>query len=275
MVEGIIYKYTSPSGRCYIGQTTNEKHRRATWFCEKYRYAGPKIDRARKKYGPTNFLYEILHRKFYFNKAEATIDLDKWEIYYIGYYDSYRNGYNSTIGGLSNRGIKMTEERRNKLRLCNLGRKQSLAEIQKRATSLRGIRHTKAAVENSKRLRRSSGKLKKVYQFSLDGILIKEWKCISEASEALNISLKNIYRSVKTLGVYQGSYWRDSSIFKLKERKGNFKVVYQKSLDGTHIRTYSSVAEAARSLNKLPTLISRCLNGKRDEAYGYIWTFNL
>lgn len=28
MVTGVIYKYTSPSGKVYIGQTTNELYRR-------------------------------------------------------------------------------------------------------------------------------------------------------------------------------------------------------------------------------------------------------
>lgn len=28
MIIGIIYKYTSPSGKSYIGQTTNEEYRR-------------------------------------------------------------------------------------------------------------------------------------------------------------------------------------------------------------------------------------------------------
>ena len=30
MIEGIIYKYTSPSGKVYIGQTIDEQNRRAT-----------------------------------------------------------------------------------------------------------------------------------------------------------------------------------------------------------------------------------------------------
>ena len=49
MIEGIIYKYTSPSGKCYIGQTTNELLRRKKWNSNIYHYAGTKIDRARKK----------------------------------------------------------------------------------------------------------------------------------------------------------------------------------------------------------------------------------
>ena len=32
MIEGIIYKYTSPSGKFYIGQTIDEKSRRAQFL---------------------------------------------------------------------------------------------------------------------------------------------------------------------------------------------------------------------------------------------------
>ena len=31
MVEGIIYRYISPSGKSYIGQTTSENVRREHW----------------------------------------------------------------------------------------------------------------------------------------------------------------------------------------------------------------------------------------------------
>lgn len=52
MIIGIIYKYTSPSGKSYIGQTTNEEYRRRMWFgTGRYTGGRSKIDRARKKYG--------------------------------------------------------------------------------------------------------------------------------------------------------------------------------------------------------------------------------
>lgn len=34
-MRGIIYKYTSPSGKVYIGQTTKEHQRRNTFLNEK------------------------------------------------------------------------------------------------------------------------------------------------------------------------------------------------------------------------------------------------
>lgn len=34
-MKGIIYKYTSPDGKVYIGQTTKEQNRRNTFLNEK------------------------------------------------------------------------------------------------------------------------------------------------------------------------------------------------------------------------------------------------
>ena len=48
--------------------------------------------RAFKKYGIENFSFSIVKQC---NKE----DLDKEEIYWIGYYNTYQNGYNVTIGG--------------------------------------------------------------------------------------------------------------------------------------------------------------------------------
>lgn len=59
---GIIYKYTSPSGKVYIGQTIDEKKRRKEFRNLNIKYAGRKINHARKKYGPENFEYEVLER---------------------------------------------------------------------------------------------------------------------------------------------------------------------------------------------------------------------
>ena len=48
MYRGVIYKYTSPSGKIYIGQTTDEQSRRSVFLNENKPYAGPKINEARK-----------------------------------------------------------------------------------------------------------------------------------------------------------------------------------------------------------------------------------
>lgn len=122
MVEGIVYKYTSPSGKCYIGQTIEEFKRRQKWYGPQYHYAGQKIDRARAKYGKDNFIYEVLIRNIYFNKQLAIDDLNRLETYYIGLYDSYNNGYNCTLGGDGVYGYKFNAVQRQAMRNRNLGK---------------------------------------------------------------------------------------------------------------------------------------------------------
>lgn len=57
-MKGTIYKYTSPSGKVYIGQTVNSQEQRAK---KGEGYKGcPAFYRAIQKYGFENFLYEVL-----------------------------------------------------------------------------------------------------------------------------------------------------------------------------------------------------------------------
>lgn len=115
MVKGIIYKYTSPSNKIYIGQTTVEKIRRTVFLNEKKSYAGLKIDTARKKYGAKNFKYEVLETVYAENNEELLFKLNTLETYYIGLYDSFKNGYNMSIGGQGSLGYKLSEEHKQKI----------------------------------------------------------------------------------------------------------------------------------------------------------------
>lgn len=77
-----IYKITSPSGKVYIGQSWNIKHR---W----YTYKGsscklqPKLHSSFIKYGARNHTYEIIHE---LPKDVAQRVLDAYEILYIDQY---------------------------------------------------------------------------------------------------------------------------------------------------------------------------------------------
>lgn len=52
-MRGIIYKYTSPENKVYIGQTIDEEARRLS-FKRDSSYAGVKINLARAKFNPIN-----------------------------------------------------------------------------------------------------------------------------------------------------------------------------------------------------------------------------
>lgn len=76
-----------------------------SFLIQKLSYGGIKIDTARAKYNPENFKYEILETRFYMTKKAAAKELDILESYYIGLYDSYKYGYNMTLGGGTTTGL--------------------------------------------------------------------------------------------------------------------------------------------------------------------------
>lgn len=95
-----IYKYQNKiNGKIYIGQSDNieNRYKQHLYDAEKRPERGTGVDIAIKKYGIENFDFSIIET--------CSIDkLDEREIYWIDYYDSYRNGYNRTPGGKTVRG---------------------------------------------------------------------------------------------------------------------------------------------------------------------------
>lgn len=219
MIEGVIYKYTAPNGKCYIGQTTNGKIRREQWNTANYPYAGVKINRARKKYGIHNFRYEVLERNTYTSKKVATEELNRLEIYYIGLYNSYKNGYNCTIGGEATSGYYCDETRKEKIRKAAKGRKCSQQTREKLSKSLKGRKFTEehrdkiskslkgrkvpwtVKMVNSEEYRNN---LKKVIQLTLDGKFIKEYSSAIEAAKENNFNSSAIYRCL--IGLSKSSF---------------------------------------------------------------------
>lgn len=179
---GVIYKYTSPSGKVYIGQTLNEYMRRAMWKNIAHPYAGPYINNARKKYGYNNFQYEVLIKLESDDEHFLREQINRLEQEYIAMYDSTNpnKGYNITCGGLGHVGNKNSVISDNCRKACiksNIGRKQSKEQIYKRFLS--DPRH------------------KQIECWDLHGNLIKTFFCLSEASKQLNIPYQAIQRVLK------------------------------------------------------------------------------
>lgn len=94
---GIIYKVTNRiNNKVYIGQTIQPLKDRWYRHCAKKSLKKAEmnmhIKRAILKYGKENFDVEVLE------ECDTSL-LNKRERYYINCFDSYHNGYNSTLGG--------------------------------------------------------------------------------------------------------------------------------------------------------------------------------
>ena len=83
-----IYKITNKlSGQCYIGQSANPFER---WYAHTHGQSSP-IQVAIKELGVQNFTFEIIE---YCSQEEA----NERESFWIGFYHSYGNGYNTNGG---------------------------------------------------------------------------------------------------------------------------------------------------------------------------------
>ena len=98
---GFIYKYTSPSGKSYIGQTIKTVEQRAKYTGEGYKKC-PVFYRAILKYGFENFTCEILEQIEAQTKQELKEKLNILEQKYIIQYETLTPfGYNVRSGGES------------------------------------------------------------------------------------------------------------------------------------------------------------------------------
>lgn len=218
--QGFIYKYTSPSGKSYIGQTIQSLHERAKTNGKGYKKCSL-FYKAIQKYGFKNFSVEILD--------EVPIEeLDTTEGYWIQFCGTLRpNGYN-------------------------------LIEDQKSPVTRRPI-----------------------YQYDIaTGKFIQEFNSIAEAANFLK--LKNVARisaclngRAKTGNGYIWSLEKKDYVDPQKiPIKNEPKEIHQYSLDGNFIRSYSSIGEAAETVNGTRASIRKCANGEYHRAFGYLWSFD-
>ena len=86
--RGIIYKYTSPSNKVYIGQTINEKNRKRQHRESALRGEGFYFHAAIRKYGYENLKYEMIFEIRNNDVDYAKKVLNDREKYFIALYES-------------------------------------------------------------------------------------------------------------------------------------------------------------------------------------------
>lgn len=287
---GIIYKYTSPCGKIYIGQTTDEHRRRKTFLNLNKSYGGKKIDCARNKYGPEAFEYEVIFRQHFKSAKEAQIKLDELEEHYIVLFNSYKSGYNMTYGGYTTTGLKLTAEQRKKMSESRVGKvlrprteqeKKRHSEIMKQKWSsaeYRALREKiNASIEHKQKVsERLSG--------SKNGMFGKKHSLSSRKQMSESRSgEKNIWygkmKSPENREKIKISITDYYSIHKVSNETKN-KIsnsistsVSQFSIDGELIQSFKSATLAGEILGIDASCIIKVCKNKRKSAGGYFWRY--
>ena len=231
-----VYKHTSPSGKVYIGITSDEPTKR--WGSNGINYRSQNFWNAIQKYGWDNIKHEILEKDLCEEKA---LELEK---HYISKYKSNnpKYGYNHTPGGdiinLTNKKVGQYKD-------------DTLINVFPSAAYINEYLGYKSKSTVSKWCTDN----KKHFGYY--------WRYIDDDFEI------NIDDSFLDFNIYEDK--NNSSIQNLKNADNN-KPIYQIK-DETIIKRWDSIKDAAESLNLKHGSISRVLTGKRKSTGGYIWRY--
>lgn len=214
MKQFIVYKHTTPSGKVYIGITSQTPSKR--WLSGHGYTHNDYFYKAIQKYGWENITHEILFDSL--TKEEACAK----EIELITYYKSNQReyGYNISTGGDGVNGYKHNEERKAKMTTMwskghipwNKGKTTPLETRLKQSKRKRGkpsprkgVKLTQDQIEKHRLL-----VSKPVSQYTLNGELIQHWESAKVAAKTLNICHSNINsccrKRLKSAGGFMWKY---------------------------------------------------------------------
>ena len=268
-----IYRHIFPNGKVYIGQTCQKPEYR--WNNGNGYKTSPFIFNAINKYGWDNIEHQIL----FSNLDQLNADIIEEDLIY--YYKQIGKSYNLANGGSVNRGWKMSEEAKEKLRIINTGRTLSDEAKEKIRLSKLGEKNPNYGKSPSKETREKISKAgkgrgaKKVKQIDPEsGEVVKIWDSETEACEFYNGNPSLISDAIRRNSLTKGYYWKfeDDNTPLIKRKNPFSKEVEQidkKTLEV--IKVWDSLSEVERILNIPAGNISNVCKGKRKTAGGFIW----
>lgn len=184
---GYIYKITNNiNGKIYIGKTTRTIRERWKEHLEQTNYKKSKFYNALNKYGIDNFTIEEIE------ECDDSI-LNEKEIYWINFYNSYENGYNSTGGGDGRKIFSSTQiEQIIKLYQSGYCIRDICTILNSSIETVsfyvkQKLKLTDEEIKNNGYKIRGKKQNKPVVQLSLNGIEINTFSSMTEAQEKTGI----------------------------------------------------------------------------------------
>lgn len=256
--------------KVYIGQTSESIQRRFNRHkkdCYKSApvYVNNKFYRAMRKLGPENFFIELIE-----DNISTFEELDRREIYWISKYDSYYNGYNSTLGGQH---YKPSYNDKVILELWNEGK--SISQISKELSLDRET--------ISRALKRQDIIDTTIHQYSFiysDEQLLEWWRQglgVNQISELYGGNNSTIKKRLINNCISEQEIQQRAHANRKISQKNNAQLlkisICQFSLEGKLLQTFSSIQEASYVTKIDRSDISHCLTGDYITSGNYIWLY--
>lgn len=244
-----------------------------------------------REFGINNFSYEILES---FNEFNQDF-LNSLECFYIEKFNCLvPNGYNMVPGGSNGAGLAKGKR---VIQFDLKGKKIAEYPSAHEASRITGIdcssicaccrneiSHTKIfqwKYDNDNKIIQDISTSvilmdQPVLQYSLDGVFIKEYLTLQQASEITNISKSTICNVCNGKGNTAGGYiWR----YKINPLKSNESIktknraILQFDKQGNFIKEFESITQASKETNTNLGNIQQVCAGKRKTANKYIWKY--
>jgi len=281
-----IYLATSPSGKQYVGMTTQKieerirQHNNTSLQNKKNAFSN-----AIRKYEINNINFKVID---YANSIEELKELEK---YYIRKYDTYENGYNCTLGGEGTNGFKMSKEQKAKISENitkyfedpNNREAQSQRIKQYFQSEENKIKNSNSVIQayiDNPKLRENLSKIKikhfenKENREKMSNIKKQLYIDNPELKTVQSNRMKNFYineENRKNISKKRKEFCQDRSnreLLSLSHGINNF-FVYDKN--GNYIGEWHSIALCAEDLNIKRQGISKCLKGKSIFVKDYVF----
>ena len=295
IISGIYSIKNNINGKMYIGQSV---HIYSRWSSHKSKlrkgiHGNPYLQNAWNKYGEDNFTFSII-------KQCDKFELDKYEIYYINYYNSLNGkfGYNLDYGGnthkirsketiekiVKNRKYKCSDETKKRLSEVNTGKqipyetRRKISEHHKNAikqgTMKPKTEHLSKYVEEQK---------KPINCYTKNGFY-KKYNSIHECCRELNLIPTNICKVLKNKHKTSHGYtFTYSNVFLTQEELNKRYKTYRNDIKwnyiaqtdkcGNIICKFNSMKDASNILNIDMSSISKVCRGKLKSTKGYYFKY--
>ncbi|MEO5348934.1 MAG: NUMOD1 domain-containing DNA-binding protein [Magnetococcus sp. YQC-3] len=267
----------------YIGKTINKVEYRFTKHKSDAEKDSPNyFHKAIRKHGEDKFYIEWI--KDYTGLVTES-ELLEIEMDMIFKYDSFNNGYNSTLGGegifginekpiiqwdLTGKFLNNFNSIREASKKLKLNESHIAACCRKDRNFTGGYLFSFKGETPNKYIPKSN----KVYQWDLDGNLINIFNSIIDASRKTGICKVSIGDCCRNKTKVTHSYMFSFDNQKSKYVNSQLKKVYQLDLNGNLIKEFNSMTEASLEVGVEISNISYCCKGVRKTTGGFRWSFS-
>lgn len=271
-----VYIHTSPDGKKYVGitkQNTEKRWRRGLGYRRNKHFFCAIL-----MYGWENFEHEVYAENLTQENAE---ELEQFLIAKHRSKDR-RYGYNHTDGGDGTQGCFPSAEARAKMSQSRMGEKNYLfGKHLSEDTKSKMSEWRKEYCKDQKiiqMMRDVSPNKKQVYQYSIDGELVRVWDSRHQAENEFIQNKKSLAIGKCCQGDCLSAYgfvWSYTQLQTVRVPQKSRKV-FQYNADATElICEWENLDVAAKTFRegKNSDVIRQCISGHRPIAYGYYWSY--